>query len=137
MFLYTGTLGLKHNPEILVRLAKTFEGDPDVVIAIASQGIGRQYLEAEKERLLLKNLELEDFLPIEELPLAMASSDVLLAILEANASEFAVPSKVLTYLCAARPILASIRPENLAARAQTRAGVGCKTLLGKPKNRDK
>ncbi len=134
VFLYTGTLGFKHNPEILVKLAKIFEGDPNVVVAVASQGIGRQYLEAERERLGLKNLELEDFLPFEELPLAMASSDVLLAILEANASVFAVPSKVLTYLCAARPILASIRPENLAARVISESGAGVNTHPDEPES---
>jgi glycosyltransferase involved in cell wall biosynthesis len=35
-----------------------------------------------------------------------------------------VPSKVLSYLCAGRPILAAIPPENLAARTIERAGAG-------------
>ncbi len=132
VFLYTGTLGLKHNPKIIVDLAKTFEEDPDVLIAVASQGIGRKYLEDAKQTLGLKNLSLENFLPFPELPLAMGSSDVLFALLEPDASAFAVPSKVLTYLCAARPIIASIPSQNLAARVIDAAGAGAHTQPEQP-----
>jgi putative colanic acid biosynthesis glycosyltransferase WcaI len=46
------------------------------------------------------------------------------ALLEPTAGTFSVPSKVLSYLCAGRPILAAIPPENLAARTIDRAGAG-------------
>jgi glycosyltransferase involved in cell wall biosynthesis len=54
-----------------------------------------------------------------------ASADVLVAILEPDAGVFCVPSKVLSYLCAERPVLAAIPRENLAARivASTRSGL--------------
>jgi len=35
-----------------------------------------------------------------------------------------VPSKVLTYLCAGRPLIAAVAPENLAARVLERSGAG-------------
>jgi glycosyltransferase involved in cell wall biosynthesis len=56
------------------------------------------------------------FQPFEDLPMILATGDVLLAILEPDAGVFAVPSKVLTYLCADRPLLLSVPFENLAAR---------------------
>jgi glycosyltransferase involved in cell wall biosynthesis len=37
---------------------------------------------------------------------------------------FSVPSKVLSYLCAGRPVLAAVPPGNLAARVVARAGAG-------------
>jgi len=46
----------------------------------------------------------------------LASADVLMAILEPEAGVYSVPSKVLTYLCAGRPLLAAMPSENLAAR---------------------
>jgi colanic acid biosynthesis glycosyl transferase WcaI len=49
---------------------------------------------------------------------------VLVALLEPTAGTFSVPSKVLSYLCAGRPILAAIPPENLAARTIERARAG-------------
>ena len=60
----------------------------------------------------------------ERLPEVLASAEVLLALLEPDAGSFSVPSKVLTYLCAARPLLVSVAEENLAARVVERSGGG-------------
>lgn len=46
----------------------------------------------------------------------LGAATVLLAILESSASEFSVPSKVLSYLCAARPVVLSVPLDNLASR---------------------
>ena len=58
------------------------------------------------------------------MPEVLAAADVLMAVLEPDAGVFSVPSKILTYHCAGRPILAAIAAENLAARIVTRAGSG-------------
>ena len=54
-----------------------------------------------------------------------ASADVLVAILEPDAGVFCVPSKVFSYMCAQRPLLAAIPNDNLAARivAEENAGL--------------
>jgi glycosyltransferase involved in cell wall biosynthesis len=44
--------------------------------------------------------------------------------LEADAGVFSVPSKVLSYLCAARPVLLAVPAENLAARIVAENGAG-------------
>jgi colanic acid biosynthesis glycosyl transferase WcaI len=56
--------------------------------------------------------------------MVLAAADILIAILEPDAGSFAVPSKVLTYLCAQRPLLLAIPAENLAARTVGSAGAG-------------
>jgi glycosyltransferase involved in cell wall biosynthesis len=58
------------------------------------------------------------------LPDVIGSADVLVAILEPDAGVFSVPSKVLTYLCAARPVLLAVPKENLAAKIVTSSGAG-------------
>jgi glycosyltransferase involved in cell wall biosynthesis len=45
-------------------------------------------------------------------------------VLEPEAGAFSVPSKILTYLCAARPLLVSVPAENLAARIVKRSNAG-------------
>jgi glycosyltransferase involved in cell wall biosynthesis len=45
-----------------------------------------------------------------------ASADVLVAILEPDSGVFCVPSKVLSYMCAARALLLAVPSENLSAR---------------------
>jgi colanic acid biosynthesis glycosyl transferase WcaI len=56
------------------------------------------------------------FQPFRDLPDVLASADVLMAVLEEDAGVFSVPSKVLTCLCAGRPLLLGVPEENLAAR---------------------
>ena len=54
----------------------------------------------------------------------MASADVLLATLEPEAAQFAIPSKVLSYLCAARPILLAAPRQNLSVSILDRSQAG-------------
>jgi glycosyltransferase involved in cell wall biosynthesis len=119
LFLYAGTLGLKHRPDLVYMLAEAVQGKANVVVV--SEGVGRGYLSS---RPGLPNLKLLDFQPYEKLPEILAAADVLLATLEEDAGAFAVPSKVLTYLCAGRPVLLTAPRENLAAEILRRSGGG-------------
>ena len=91
---------------------------------VISEGPGADYL---RERNIAENLDNLAILPyesFEEMPDILATADVLLAVLEADAGIFSVPSKVLTYHCAGKPILAAIPLGNLAARIIIREGSG-------------
>ena len=121
VYLYTGTLGLKHRPELLYRLA---DQRPDAEVVVVSEGMGERRLREMLGERPLPNLRLLPFQPIERYPDILGAADVLVALLEPTAGTFSVPSKVLSYLCAGRPVLAAIPPENLAARTIERAGAG-------------
>jgi len=124
VFLYSGTMGLKHNSATLAELARKFRSRPDVRVVLVSEGIGRKCLEECKRREQLDNLILLDFQPYSDLPDVLASADVLIANVEPESSAFCVPSKITSYLCAGRPVLLSIPPQNLAARIIKRAEAG-------------
>ena len=116
--LYSGTLGLKHDPSILAELAAGLrDSHPGARVVVVSEGKGRDWLEAHKaqEGAGAGNLVLLDFQPYEDLPEMMASADLLVAILEPDASKFSVPSKVLTYLCSNRAVLGVLPPDNSVA----------------------
>jgi colanic acid biosynthesis glycosyl transferase WcaI len=121
-FLYSGTLGLKHRPEVLYALAEQHEDDAEVVVI--SEGMGEARLREMLAERPLSNLRLLPFQPIEDYPDILGAADALVALLEPAAGTFSVPSKVLSYLCAGRPIVAAIPPDNLAARTIERAGAG-------------
>lgn len=124
VFLFSGTLGLKHNPEIFVALAQSLRDCPNAACVVVSQGAGRRLLERRKAELGLSNLHLFDYRLHDEFPLVLAAADVLMAILEPFASELSVPSKVLAYTCAGRALLAAIPAENRSARLVTESGAG-------------
>jgi colanic acid biosynthesis glycosyl transferase WcaI len=121
VLLYAGTLGLKHQPKMLLDLAQAYADRPDVRIIVASEGLGATWL---AEHLRGDEMELIPFQPYADLPDMLGSGDVLLVLLEPDAGVFSVPSKVLTYHCAGRAILGAIPSENLSARTIEANGAG-------------
>lgn len=121
--LYSGTLGLKHNPDLLVDLAKSVREIPAHVVVI-TEGYGRQLLEQVKAAENIENLYLLDFQDYEELPSVFQSADLLLAVLNEDSSSFSVPSKILGYLAAGKPILGVIPAQNFAAEVLTLSEAG-------------
>jgi colanic acid biosynthesis glycosyl transferase WcaI len=119
VFLYSGTLGLRHRADLLYSLAECLDDNSRVVVV--TEGVGRDYLEKLPKR---SNLLLLDFQPYKTLPQVLASADVLLATLESDAGLISVPSKVLTYLCAGRPILLAAPEVNLASSLVKKSRAG-------------
>ena len=121
--LYSGTLGLKHDPSLLADIAAHIESAGGHVVVV-SEGSGRELLERLKIERRISNLYLLDFEPIEHVPSMLRSADVLVAILNADASAFSVPSKVLSYLSAGRPVLSVMPKENYASQIVKEAEAG-------------
>jgi len=122
--LYSGTLGLKHDPRLLLRLAERLTQTSDAVVVVVSEGAGARWLEEHRPASLAERLILLPYQSIEDFPAMLASASVLLAVLEPEAGTYSVPSKVLAYLCAGRPIVAAIPPDNLSARLVESVGAG-------------
>jgi glycosyltransferase involved in cell wall biosynthesis len=116
VFLYSGTLGLKHKPDALVDLADSFVDRPEVAVVVAASGVGRDRLEEIVARRPRSNLVLLPLQPFSDFADMLGSADVFIAMLAEDAGEFSVPSKVLSYLCAGRPILIAAPRANLASR---------------------
>jgi len=118
--IYSGTLALKHNPRLLLALAESID-PPDELIVIAN-GVGMDWLREQKlNKPTLRCLPLQ---PIEVFEEVLASSDVLVAVIEESAGRFSVPSKVLSYLCAGRAIVLAAPSNNLAAQLVSSTGAG-------------
>ena len=120
---YAGTLGMKHRPELLLQLADNTEFKKlGGVVVVVSQGQGRDLLQ--KSENIRENIVLKNFLTISELGRLFADASVLLAVLEPEASKFSVPSKIMSYLSAGKPIVASIDPNNASAKILEKTGAG-------------
>jgi putative colanic acid biosynthesis glycosyltransferase WcaI len=111
-----------------------FERDENVRVVAVTEGPGGEYLlgkaESRKRKTETAKQKAEGWLRVlpfqsfSDMPDVLASADVLVAVLEADAGVFSVPSKVLTYHCAGRLILAAIPSSNLAALTIAQAGSG-------------
>jgi colanic acid biosynthesis glycosyl transferase WcaI len=120
--LYAGTLGLKHNPVLLVQLAERLRGRGERVrLVVVNEGPAVPVL---KEAAAARGVELT-LLPFQaypRLPEVLGTGDVLVVLLEGDAGTFSVPSKTLSYLCAGRPVLGLMPADNLAAQLLHQAG---------------
>lgn len=121
-FAYTGTLALKHNPGLLVDLARHVAGR--ATVAVVGEGVGMEALRTAKEEGGLENLLTLPLQPLADLGSVLAAADVVVGMIEHEAGAFSVPSKVQTYLCAGRPVLLAAPATNLAARILEREGAG-------------
>lgn len=130
VFMYTGTLGLKHNPETIWALSEAFAREPDVVIVVAATGANAIKLRSWQESAPRANIRILPLQPIEDFPDVLGTADVLMALLESDSAEFSVPSKILSYLCAGRPILMSAPEGNLATRMLNDSGAGIAVTAG-------
>jgi colanic acid biosynthesis glycosyl transferase WcaI len=123
-FMYSGTLGMKHKPELLLKMAQHFSDRPDVVTVVIAQGAGADWLRETAGKLSLNSLRILPFQPYERHAEILASSDVLITLLDTECGSFAVPSKLLAYMCAARTLLVAAPPGNLASRIVRSADAG-------------
>jgi colanic acid biosynthesis glycosyl transferase WcaI len=124
VFLYAGTMGLKHDPELLLRLAEANADDPKIAVVVASEGIGADWLKEHFSHERTPGLVLLPFQRYEDLPKMLATADVLVAVIEADAARFSVPSKVLSYLAAGRSVLLSVPGANYAAKLVRKCEAG-------------
>jgi glycosyltransferase involved in cell wall biosynthesis len=127
--IYSGTLGLKHDPEHLVAAARALDPATERLVVI-TEGLGRDHLERAKEAEGLDALLLCDFVPYERLSDVLSTAEVCVVLLEEDAGTFSVPSKVLSYLAAGRAIVGAMPAANLATRTIARAGAGIVSTPG-------
>jgi glycosyltransferase involved in cell wall biosynthesis len=112
--MYAGTLGRKHNPLLLLELLDGCrDRGIDATLVLVSEGVGADDLAvAARGR---ADVRIMGYQPAEDLSDMLASADVLVALLEPDAAQFSVPSKVHSYLAAGRPIIALVPDGNPSA----------------------
>jgi colanic acid biosynthesis glycosyl transferase WcaI len=113
---YSGTLGMKHDPGLLADLAEACAGDLSVAVVVISSGPGADWLKSQASERGLSNLHVLPFVDYPLIATTLGAAEILLAILEPAAARFSVPSKILTYACAGRPVVVAMPTDNAAAR---------------------
>ncbi len=113
--LYAGTLGLKHNPLLLVELlAAVRDRGVPAQLVVVNQGPAAAVIQDAGARRQVP-VRLLPFQPHGRLAEVLGSADLLVVLLEPTANTFSVPSKTWSYLCAGRPVLGLMPGDNQAA----------------------
>lgn len=108
------TLARKHDPTLLIVPAREVQGIGEIVVV--SEGCSSTSCRRLPRRRAGRP-HTRPFQPYERPPKMSGSANVLLTLLTAEVSSFSVPSKVMTYLVAERPIVASMPLDNPRPRS--------------------
>ena len=121
--LYAGTIGLVSGAEVVLEAAALLQ-ESGVRFAFVGEGPLVPRLQAETRRRALKNVGFLPFQPRELLGEVQSLGDVSLVTLLPGHGTTSVPSKVLGYLAAARPVVAAVDPDCETARVLRDAQAG-------------
>lgn len=122
--LYAGTIGLVSGAEVVVEAAKNLQSYEDILFLFVGSGHARDRVEAEARKAGLRNMRFLPFQPRERLSEVQATADISLVTLAPGRGKTSVPSKVLGYMAAGRPVLAAVDAECDTADMIKRAECG-------------
>jgi glycosyltransferase involved in cell wall biosynthesis len=117
---HTGNIGLKQDLGNLVEAAWQCRADSGVRFVIVGDGSQRAYIEAQGAG--LANLSFVDPLDAEQYPKSLAAADVLVVNERPGVGDMSLPSKLTSYLCAGRPVIAAVAADGATAQELERTG---------------
>lgn len=127
--IYSGTLGIKHHPELLYEIAHSLLDRPECRVIVVAEGVGADLLRRRQDEKPLPNLLLLPFQGFDDYANVLAAADVQVTTLNNEASAYALPSKVMSQLCSQRAQAVFVPADNYVARLVTDAGAG---VVGSP-----
>ncbi|MCJ7544029.1 MAG: glycosyltransferase family 4 protein [Phycisphaerae bacterium] len=123
--LFAGTIGYISGAEMLVEVARLLSDRKDILLLVVGEGPVKDTLQVAAAEAKLANMRFLPFQPAAMLNDMQATADVGLVTLRPEAGEHSVPSKLLGYLAAGRPVIASVHGGSPTAQTlhQGRCGV--------------
>ena len=129
--MYIGNLGYKQDMAVVVSAAALLQGQRDIEFVIVGDGSERAKIARYIAGLALQNTRLLEVQPSGELGGMAAAADLFVVHQTREVVDMVVPSKLLTYASAGRPILLAGVPASEGARFVADSGGG---LVVEPQN---
>lgn len=120
--LHVGNMGVKQGLDVVLDAAAQPGAAADVRYVLVGDGAARARLEADARARGLSRVRFVPLLPRAEFVRLLATSDVCLVTQQRTVADIVFPSKMLTLLAAAKPIVASVAAGSEVARVATAAG---------------
>jgi colanic acid biosynthesis glycosyl transferase WcaI len=122
--LWAGTLGYVSGVAVVIDTAEALSSTQSIRFVVVGNGPLRNELLATAKDRRLTNVVFMNFQDRGRLPEVQAIADLSLVTLGRDFGESSVPSKVLGYMAAGRPVLASVPESSETAELIRRAGCG-------------
>jgi colanic acid biosynthesis glycosyl transferase WcaI len=122
--LYAGTIGLVSGAEVVAEAAARLRSRADVLFLFVGEGAVRDQVERSCRDAHLPNVRFLPFQPRERLPEVQATADIGLVTLAPGRGRTSVPSKVVGYMAAGRPVLAAVDADSDTAEEVRRSDGG-------------
>ena len=121
---YAGTMGWAQDMGAVVDAAFRLRDEKEILFLLVGDGVQKEREFARSRELGLENIVWLPMQPWAVYPDVLAASDASLINLHPELHTPVVPSKLLSIMAAARPVIASLPPESDARRILAEAGAG-------------
>lgn len=121
---HSGNMGVKQGLDVVVDAAALNRRDESTLFLFVGDGADCQRIQRRAADLNLHNVRFLPLLDEVDFRGVLAASGVCLVTQQQSVSEIAFPSKIVTYLAAGRPVVASVNPGSEVARITRESGAG-------------
>jgi colanic acid biosynthesis glycosyl transferase WcaI len=131
LVLFAGTLGYVSGADVLVEVGRILEHHAAALLVCVGEGVLREKMEHSAAAAGLRNLRFLPFQPSERVAQMHAAADATVLPTQAGHSDASVPSKLITYLAAGRPVVCAADEGSTVAQIVREANTG---VLAEPGN---
>jgi len=124
LVVHSGNMGVKQGLDVIVNAAALNRSDNSMLFLLVGDGSAGKSIRQQAAKLELQNVRFLPVLDSEEFRGLLAASDICLLTQHKASCECAFPSKLVTYLTAGRPVVASVNHNSEAAQAIFESGAG-------------
>jgi colanic acid biosynthesis glycosyl transferase WcaI len=132
VILFAGTIGLASGAEIMLDVAQRLIDYRRIRIVFVGEGETLATLKQGASASKLENMIFSPFQPREKLSEVQAMANLSIVTMRPDAEWMSVPSKVLGYMAAARPVLVAAAQQSETARFVLESGAGIVVPAGDP-----
>lgn len=122
---HSGNMGVKQGLDVVLDAAALIRDDQSTIFLLVGDGADCGRIQRRAAELNLENVRFLPLLDEAEFRGLLAASNLCLVTQQKGVSEIAFPSKIVTYLAAGRPMIASVNPDSEVARIAQESGA-CK-----------
>ncbi|MGA9060990.1 MAG: WcaI family glycosyltransferase [Terracidiphilus sp.] len=121
---HSGNMGVKQGLDVILDAARLNCGDDSIRFLLVGDGADCERVQRRAAQMDLQNVRFLPLLDEADYRGLLEASGVCLVTQQKAVSEIAFPSKIVTYLAAGRPIVASVNPGSEVARITQESGAG-------------